>query len=397
MMTLADFKARTSAGTNPKRSNLLIQQMDALLALYEAMDATMTIEERMGLASKISDVSWGFLRPAPGRIVSSRKKAAVQALNLDAWMEKTRLCDELKRRAAQQKLLAKQQKEQLKAQQAQAKQQQAALLAKQQAAQQARQKWAAALAKVNALLGPEGYRDIRAKMLDPVVWPEFFDRQHRYAGDLEEPKQIWEETKTDRPFDVWLEKNFMPQNEFFSASSVRYLSADEREEYRIEIVGGIFRWVETQELVHTGNMYTFFSGDGHAIWACSADRRFYTGDHEVGTFHHSSFLGGLPVIGAGEWTINHGRLVMLSAKTGHYRSRFDDMFRTMLRLSANGVDLNSVAVSWPWPTKEANQFYRAMDFMRARPAERLAALYDQAGDHLVPIPAPPVPAPLAVN
>ena len=61
MMTLAQFKARTSGGIKPNRSNHFIQQIDALLALYEAMDATMTLEERKALADKIVAASDHFL------------------------------------------------------------------------------------------------------------------------------------------------------------------------------------------------------------------------------------------------------------------------------------------------------------------------------------------------
>ncbi len=106
MMTLADFKARTSAGTNPKRSNPTIQKIDAALALYEAMDATMSLKERRELAHKIFNLSSIFLHQ--DRIISSKKKAGVRALHAIAGNEWQRHCDELHRRATQRRLLAMQ-------------------------------------------------------------------------------------------------------------------------------------------------------------------------------------------------------------------------------------------------------------------------------------------------
>ena len=408
MMTLAQFKARTSGGINPKRSNLIIQQIDALLALYEAMDATMSLEERKDLAYKILDVANKFLDQ--DRIISSRKKAGVEALRDMSWREWFRHGQEIERLAAEQKAKLKQQQQAAivaqNLQKQQQQQQQAALLAQQQqqlkqlqAAQQARAQWAAALAKVNRLLGPEGYRDVRAKLLDPSAWPEFFDPQHRPALVLGDAMKEWQKANTVRPFEVWLEKNFMPhhQSDPDYAQRVAYLSPEQREEYRVEITGGVFRWVEGGELLHTGSMTTHVSGQGHAIWVCSADRRFYSADHVVGSFHHSSFLSGLPVMGAGEWAIDQGRLTVISNRTGHYKATFHELFRVMLRLSADGVDMSSVAVFWPWPSLKERKFYRATDFMRARPVERMQEPLDQAGKPLIAVPAPSLPAPLAVT
>jgi hypothetical protein len=156
----------------------------------------------------------------------------------------------------------------------------------------------------------------------------------------------------------------------------------------------VFRWAETGDLVHTGNMITNGCGKGFAIWVCSPDRRFYTASHDVSTFHHSSFLAGMPVLGAGEWSIDRGRLIAISNKSGHYRPGFEEMFRAMLRLKVNGVDMSSVSVHWIRTAPPQDRFYRATDFMRARPASRFSPLFDQAGKPLTEIPRPPVPAPL---
>jgi len=442
MMTLAQFKAQTSGGAKPKRSNLLIQQMDALLALYEGLDATMGLGERRDITRKIMDVANRFLDKK--RLIPSKKTAGVKALGSMARQEWTQHCADLERLAAEQKQKAQQPphayydqagatqqphayddqagapprpgwqaarpnmqqrryndgvdalplNRQPRAPFKMQQHQEAARLAQQhQTARQARANWAAAMAKVNALLGPEEYRNVRTKMLDPSAWPEFFDPQHRPAFVLQDAVTQWQQAKSASPFEVWLEKSFVPkhQNDKDLAQRVTYLAPEEREEYGVDIVGGVFRWAESGDLVHTGGMTTHFSGAGHAIWVCSAERRFYCADHVAGSFHHSSFLGGVPVMGAGEWAIDRGRLVIISNKTGHYRAGFEEMFRVMLRLSANGVDLSSVKVFWPWPTNQGRKYYPAVEFMHARAPERFREPLDQHGKPLRTVPAPPVP------
>ncbi|TWT00297.1 hypothetical protein [Reyranella sp. CPCC 100927] len=440
MMTLAQFKASTSGGLKAKRSNLLIQQMDALLALYEGLDSTMRLEDRRDITRKIMDVANRFVDKK--RHVPSKKTAGVKALADMARREWTRHCAELDRLAAERKQKAQQPhlyydqapqqphvyNDQAGApprpvwqQSARPNMQQrryndgldALLLNRQpragfktqqqqpaappapphQAADQARANWATAMAKVNALLGPEEYRSVRTKILDPYAWPEFFDPQHRPIHALQGAVTQWQQANSASPFEVWLEKSFVPkhQNDPALAQRVTYLSPEEREEYRVDIVGGVFRWAESGDLVHTGGMTTHFSGRGHAIWVCSVERHFYCASHVVGSFQHSSFLGGLPVMGAGEWAVDQGRLVVISNKTGHYRAGFEEMFRVMLRLSANGVDLSSVKVFWPWPSNEGRKYYPAVEFMRARSPERFREPLDQRGKPLLAVPAPVVP------
>jgi hypothetical protein len=348
--------------------------------------------------TKINHVAQDFLEHCRKRATPSRKKPGVKQLQWMAWTEWNRLYGQrLADEAAQKKLELQQKKIALQQHQAQL-QQQKKQLEEQAAMARARARWTAALAKVNALLGPQVPGDIQTKMLDPTVWPEFFDPQHRPRDRLEPAVQSWTWSTTDDPFEVFLAKTFLPahQGEAGLDERVRYLTPGERDEYEVKIMGGRFTWAKTGEPVHTGAMHTYFSGQGHAIWVCSPARRFYSANHEVGSFHHSSFLAGLPVMGAGEWSVDHGRLVMISNKTGHYRAGARELFQVMLRLSVHGVDLSSVVVFWPWPSNQHRRYYRALDFMRGQPAERFCEPKDQAGKPLVQVAAPPLPAPIAL-
>lgn len=82
---------------------------------------------------------------------------------------------------------------------------------------------------------------------------------------------------------------------------------------------------------------THASGNGWAIWVCSTPmvqrvgvqlaHRVFTGSHTLGKFHHSSFLGGAAVTAAGEWVVENGVIKVITAKSGHYKPRTQDMFR----------------------------------------------------------------------
>ncbi|TWU57656.1 hypothetical protein [Rubripirellula reticaptiva] len=63
---------------------------------------------------------------------------------------------------------------------------------------------------------------------------------------------------------------------------------------------------------------------------------FYTGSHIIGQFHHSSFLRGNSVKGAGEWMVKNGTLKIITSKSGHYRPQkihFINCFKSLGPLS----------------------------------------------------------------
>jgi hypothetical protein len=78
------------------------------------------------------------------------------------------------------------------------------------------------------------------------------------------------------------------------------------------------------------------------------DGQLYLGEHTVGEFHHSSFLSGMPVREGGEVAINNGVIVGLTNKTGHYKSRPQELNYVMSRLILNFVDVSNIAVQDPF-------------------------------------------------
>ena len=70
--------------------------------------------------------------------------------------------------------------------------------------------------------------------------------------------------------------------------------------------------------LNTSEMSTVFSGKGFGIWVMSEKGKLYVGNHVKGLLHHSSFLAGANVMCGGEMWARNGKIVFLTAKSGHY-------------------------------------------------------------------------------
>jgi hypothetical protein len=93
------------------------------------------------------------------------------------------------------------------------------------------------------------------------------------------------------------------------------------------------------------------------IWVCaevpgSSTPVFYSHIGKLRRFHHSSFTAGDPVIGAGEWIVENGRLLKINANSGHYQPTIDHLFNSVLAMTPA---LNNETTVMLWDT-ESNQW-----------------------------------------
>lgn len=80
-----------------------------------------------------------------------------------------------------------------------------------------------------------------------------------------------------------------------------------------------------------------------AIWVQGPSGRFYSSNEsEAGKFHHSSFLAGRDVKAAGDWKVTQGKLMGISAISGHYHPTLDSLKQALVDLQAVSRQL----VSW---------------------------------------------------
>lgn len=198
----------------------------------------------------------------------------------------------------------------------------------------------ASLNHVSPLVGVGGARanGTPLKSLDLTYASEMSNEGHYYTGSLKEARKVWLRTKGNVPFEKWLTAHPQYLDQDYK---VKYLNAKEREKYEVTFQNG--RLVRNGKPFSTKNETTAFSGDGTAIFVLSNDKKFYSGSHIVGQFHHSSFLSGKPVSAAGEiQSDKNGKIIKVSAKSGHYKPTIEQNLTMLRTLKENGVDLSSV-------------------------------------------------------
>ena len=86
-------------------------------------------------------------------------------------------------------------------------------------------------------------------------------------------------------------------------------AAPKPEDFRLQLGPEIKRGGETFD---SSGMFSKFAGAGFAIFVMDGNGAFYADRHRVSLFHHSSFLGGGAVSGAGEMSVVAGKLVHLT-------------------------------------------------------------------------------------
>lgn len=83
--------------------------------------------------------------------------------------------------------------------------------------------------------------------------------------------------------------------------------------------------------------------DSH-IYVMDTSRRLFVARKVRGTFHHTSFLRGSPLIAAGGIRVHQGALQRITAMSGHYKPTMDDIDALVRTLVSLGVDMRPVAV-----------------------------------------------------
>lgn len=164
-------------------------------------------------------------------------------------------------------------------------------------------------------------------------------------------KYIGVPRQQDDPFNVVFTDNLSGADVNGLAQRVKYCNPTERDGYLVSIKGGIISDASGHPY-HTGMKETAFSGQGWAIYVIDFDGEFYSESHKVNEFHHSSFLSGAPVQGAGELAVDRGRLVALTNKTGHYKAGPNELKKTLQLLQRGGVNLATVKVNDPFAAKD---------------------------------------------
>ena len=81
------------------------------------------------------------------------------------------------------------------------------------------------------------------------------------------------------------------------------------------------------------------------IYVLDTQRRLFVHAKYRGKFHHSSFVEGGAVLAAGGIVVEHGRILKLTADSGHYRPNFESFMATVQMLKDMGADLSQTKLS----------------------------------------------------
>ncbi|KAF3630645.1 putative beta-fructofuranosidase, insoluble isoenzyme 1-like [Capsicum annuum] len=201
-------------------------------------------------------------------------------------------------------------------------------------------------------------KDAKAQKLAFQHWIEAIDPRHRYGHNLHIYYEEWCKTNSGQPFFFWLDLgdgkkvdlDECPRSKL-QKQSIKYLGPQEREHYEFIVAEG--------KIVHdkTGNLLDTTEGLPGAKWifVMSTSRRLYAGEKKKGMFHHSSFLAGGATLAAGRLVVKDGRVMSISAYSGHYRPTEDRLDSFLSFLNENGVNLDEVEI------RKSNEDYESYE------------------------------------
>jgi hypothetical protein len=130
---------------------------------------------------------------------------------------------------------------------------------------------------------------------------------------------------------------------------VRYMNPEEKRKKYLAVIKGRRLWRRAGHgnpnvvPFDTRQHYTVASGMGWAIFVRDQAGNFYTHSHKAGRFHHSSFVAGGPVFGAGEWVVSGGFIDKIKGKSGHYQPGLESLYNTVKLLRASGATFSQRA------------------------------------------------------
>ncbi|MFC3152736.1 hypothetical protein ACFOEK_16990 [Litoribrevibacter euphylliae] len=168
----------------------------------------------------------------------------------------------------------------------------------------------------------------------------------------------------------WLQDNFtvgMTDHGYevdFQKKSALYYKEKDREMYRLKIKNGVVYqkkwWVskDSTKWVKMNSEFTQSTGskntisDKHCGYVLSVVGDFYSGPHLSGTTYketgqyHSSYMGGKPVLCAGEIEVVDGKIKHLNTGSGHYGPAKGYLLNVINALTLCGVDPKSYKVNY---------------------------------------------------
>jgi hypothetical protein len=188
------------------------------------------------------------------------------------------------------------------------------------------------------LLSPADFRQNRRN-----YWLERLDPEHRAGHMISGKYNTWVTSGSTDTFWTWLNANggIDIKNETHVAGYENPEGAQWQHCYYFS--AGLLLKVQNGTPLCTAGMRTEFSKGGWAVFVCSLPmvapggrigQFIFSYTHRAGYDHHSSFLGGAPVMAAGEWIVdNTGKIRVMTAKSGHYTPEWQNLQKFVIQFS----------------------------------------------------------------
>lgn len=140
--------------------------------------------------------------------------------------------------------------------------------------------------------------------------------------------------KESTPEGCFLKYNQWPEAIFRANSTVPYVKAADLKNYEVHIgkEDGTIRDTDGKSLPN-----------GSYIFVMSLSGQMYVAEND-GPLHHSSFLQGRRVMGAGDFEIKDGKIAKITSRSGHYCPQFKETLDVLTVLQNQGVNWKGVDV-----------------------------------------------------
>jgi hypothetical protein len=231
------------------------------------------------------------------------------------------------------------------------------------------------------LVGPTDFRTQQ----QPNYWLERLDPNHRSGFKISDKYDKW--VKSGSPLTFW---QYLGLPDIGDGNVAGYRTLEGVQWEHCCYFEGDQLWnMETDLGLSTANMSSAFSGRGWGVFVCSMPMAgpdgkigeyVFSNTHRSGFDHHSSFLGGAPVMAAGEWIVDStGRIRVMTGKSGHYKPKWENIYRFVSRyhqipgdaiIRPNMLDHNNGT--------DTIKYYRVSDFrsqqLRATPLRKSVVL-----------------------
>ena len=189
------------------------------------------------------------------------------------------------------------------------------------------------------LVGPADFRLDKRN-----YWLERLDPKHRAGYLISEKYHTWVHSGSSDTFWVWLKANGGHDLKLQSRVAGYEAPGAAQWQHCLYFNNGLLLKPHNDLPFSTAGMETAFSGDGWAVFVCSLPMLepgghfgvfVFSYTHRAGWDHHSSFLGGAPVLAAGEWIVDStGKIRVITGKSGHYVPKWENLYKFVTRFPA---------------------------------------------------------------